>query len=147
MRDVITIDRTIGEMATNKTIEIDKIIEGMTPDKETGVKVGIGQEITVMTVPKLDRNRDRDRWVQPRSRTLSDDRGGSRSRFNSSMNTNRDALRCYRCGEYAHFAQECPNMPADNEMGGSDSEQASLQMLTQDSLSLNSNGEVEYLNL
>ena len=35
----------------------------------------------------------------------------------------------------------------DGEMGHSDWEQASLQMLTQDSLPLNSNGEVEYLNL
>ena len=52
---LITIDRTIGgEIAKDKTIEIDKIIEGMTLDKETGVKVGIGQEIIVMTVPKVE---------------------------------------------------------------------------------------------
>ena len=63
------------------------------------------------------------------------------------MSTNRDQLRCYRCGEYDHFAQECPNIPTDDEMGQSDSEQASRQMLTQDSLPLNSNGEVEYLDL
>ena len=56
-------------------------------------------------------------------------------------------LRCYRCGEYDHFAQECLNTPMDDEMGHSDSGQASLQMLTQDSLPLNSNSEVEYLNL
>ena len=68
--------------------------------------------------------------MQPRSRTLSDDRGGLKSRSNSRVNTNRDRLRCYRCGEYDHFAQEYPNMPADDEMGHSDSEQASLQMLT-----------------
>ena len=42
IRDIITIDRTIGgEIAIDKTIEIDKIIGGMTLDKETGVKVGI----------------------------------------------------------------------------------------------------------
>ena len=35
----------------------------------------------------------------------------------------------------------------DNEIGHSDSEQASLQMLTQDSLPLNSDGEVEYLKI
>ena len=80
-----------------------------------------------------DRNRDRDGQVQPRSRTLSDDRGRSRSRLNSRVNTNRERLWCYRCGEYNHFAQECPNMPTDDEMGHSDSEQASLQMLTQES--------------
>ena len=63
------------------------------------------------------------------------------------MNTNGDRLRCYRCGEYDHFVQECPNTPTDDKMGHSDSEQASLQVLTQDSLPLHSNGEVEYLNL
>ena len=50
-RDGITIDKTIGEIATDKTIEIGKIIGEMTPDKyiEAGVKVGIDQEIIVMT--------------------------------------------------------------------------------------------------
>ena len=84
--------------------------------------------------------------MQPKSRTLSGDRG-SRSRSNSRVNTNRDRLRCYRCDEYNHFAWECANTPTDDEMGHSDSEQTSLQMLTQDNLPLNSNGEVEYLNL
>ena len=78
--------------------------------------------------------------MQPRSRTLLDDRG-SRSRSNSRGNTNRDRLRCYRCGEYDHFAQECPNTPTDDEIGHGDSEEASLQMLTQDNLPLNCNGE------
>ena len=55
MRDIITTDRTVrGEIATDKTIEIDKIIEGMTLDKETGVRVGIDQEIIVMTVPEVE---------------------------------------------------------------------------------------------
>ena len=55
MRDIITIDRTIGgEMATDKTIEIDKIIGEMTPEKETGAKVGIDQEIIVMTAPEVE---------------------------------------------------------------------------------------------
>ena len=71
--------------------------------------------------------------MQPRSRNLSDERG-SRSRSNSGVNTNRDRLRCYRYGEYDHFAQECPNTPTDNEMGHSDTEQVSLHMLTQDTL-------------
>ena len=80
-------------------------------------------------------------------RTLSDDRDMSRSRFNSRVNTNRDQLRCYRCCEYDHFAQECPNTPTDDEMGHSDTEQTSLQMLTHDNLPINSTAEVEYLNL
>ena len=55
MRDIITIDRTIGgEIAIDKTIETEKIIQGMTLDKETEVKVGIGLEIVVMTVPEVE---------------------------------------------------------------------------------------------
>ena len=30
------------------------------------------------------------------------------------MSTNRDRSRCYRCNEYDHFAQECPN---NNDQG------------------------------
>ena len=94
-----------------------------------------------------DISRDRDGQVQNRSRTLSNDREGSRSRSNSRTNINRDRLRCYRCGEYDHFAQECPYTLMDDEMGHSDSEPVSIQMLTQEDLPLNFDGEVEYLNL
>ena len=93
----------------------------MTPDRdiEIGVRVGIDQGhivvIEVETEIEMDGcNRD--------TRTLSDDREGSRSRSNLRVSTNRDQLRCYRYGEYDHFAQECPNMPTDDEMGHSDSE-------------------------
>ena len=55
MKDEITIDRTLGgEIATDKTIETDKNIEEMTPDKETGVKVGTDQEIIIMTVLEVE---------------------------------------------------------------------------------------------
>ena len=79
-----------------------------------------------------DRSRDRDGQVQNRSRTLSNDTGGSRSRSHSRIHMNMDRLRCYRCGEFDHVAQECSNTPMDDEMGHSDSEPASLQMLTQE---------------
>ena len=59
----------------------------------------------------------------------------------------RDRLRYYRCGKIDHFAQVCPNTPMDDEMGHSNSEPASLQMLAQEDLPLNFDGEVEYLNL
>ena len=87
--------------------------------------------------------------MEQRDRTLSDDtdRSRSRSRSKSRVSTNTDQLRCYRCGEYDHFAQDCPNSPTDDEMGYSDIEQASLQMLTHNGLPFNSNGEVECLNL
>ena len=45
MRGTLTTDRTIeGEIAIDKTIEIGRIIEEITLDKETGVRVEIGQE-------------------------------------------------------------------------------------------------------
>ena len=142
MRDVITADRTIGgEITIDRTIEIDKTIEGMTLDKETEVKVEIDQETVVMTVPKVETGveTEMDRCnLDPELCQMTEE-----DQSNSRVNTNRDRLTCYRCGEYDHFAQEYPNMPTDNEIGHSDSEQASLQMLTQDSLPLNSNGEVE----
>ena len=80
---------------------------------------------------------------------LSDDRNSQRcqSRSNSTVNTKSDCLRCYRCGEYDHFMQECPNTPTDDEMSHSDTEQASLQMITHDNLPINSKSEVECLNL
>ena len=110
----------------------------MTPDKdiETGVKVGIDQEIIVMTELEVEIEIEIETdGCNLDPEPISEDRGGSKSRSNSRVSTNRDRLRCYRCGEYNHFAQECPNMPMDEEMGHSDSEQAFLQMLTQDSLS------------
>ena len=47
--------------------------------------------------------------------------------------------------EYDHFMAECPNTSTDEEY--SDMEPASLQMLTHENIPINSNGEVEYLNL
>ena len=56
-------------------------------------------------------------------------------------------MRCYGCGEPDHFAQECPNTPRDDELGHSDSDQGMLQMLVQDEMPLNFDGEVKYLNV
>ena len=41
-------------------------------------------------------------------RTRSD--SSSRSQLNLSVSTNRDRLRCFKCREYDHFANECPNL-------------------------------------
>ena len=44
---------------------------------------------------------------------------------------NRDRVRCYKCREYDHFANECPNSVKD----GSDSyesDRAALQSITTD---------------
>ena len=42
---------------------------------------------------------------------------GTRNRLNSRVTTNRDTIRCYRCREYGHFANECPNTIADDSDG------------------------------
>ena len=79
---------------------------------------------------------------------LSDDREDrSRLRSNSRVSTNIDCVRCYRCKEHDHFTAECSNTPTDEEMKHSDVEPASLQMLTQESISIISNGKVECLHL
>ena len=62
------------------------------------------------------------------------------------VSTNGDCVRCYRCREYDHFASECPNMPTDEEPDYDDADPASLQMI-QDYYPIDSEGEVEYLNL
>ena len=90
------------------------------------------------------RSRDRynDRPVQLRQR-----RDESRSRSNSRVSNNHDHVRCYRCREYDHFASECPNTPTDEETDCEDADPASLQMMTQGHYPINSEGEIEYLNL
>ena len=52
----------------------------------------------------------------------------SRSRSNSRIRTNRDRVRCYRCREYDHYANECQNaVTSDSE--GCDSDNATLQIM------------------
>ena len=55
---------------------------------------------------------------------------------------NHDCMRCYRCWEYDHFVAECPNTPTDEE-----TDPASLQMMSQNYSSINSEREADYLNL
>ena len=71
----------------------------------------------------------------------------SRSQSNSRVSTNHDRLRCYRCWEYDHFVSKSPNTPTDEEMDYEDIDPASLQMMTQNYGPVDSEGEVEYLNL
>ena len=56
MRDAITTDRTIeGEITIDKTIEIGKIIEEITIDQETGVRVEIGPEFIATIAPNVEK--------------------------------------------------------------------------------------------
>ena len=48
-------------------------------------------------------------------------RSPSSSRSRSRTSTNRDRIRCFKCREYDHFANECPNLVLDNSDKESDS--------------------------
>ena len=150
MKDGLTIDRTIEEENFRQNIRNRQNYRGNdSQQRYMDRRESRDRSRNYSSNNSRGRDRNRDGQVQQRVRTLSDDRerSRSRSRSNSSVSTNRDKLGCFRCGEYDHFAQECPNTPTDDEMCHSDTEQASLWMLTHDNLPLNSNGEVEYLNL
>ena len=57
---------------------------------------------------------------------------------------NGDRVRCFRCREYDHFANECPNLPTDDLDRESDGASASLQILADS----DTGSEVEqYLNI
>ena len=54
-------------------------------------------------------------WRQSRLRERERrSRSPSSSRLGSRTSTNRDRIRCYRCREYDHFANECPNQALDS---------------------------------
>ena len=93
------------------------------------------------------RDRNNDRPIQSRQSTLSHVRDRSRSRSSSTVSTNHDHVRCYRYREYDHFTSECPNMLTDTEPDCDNADPASLQMITQDYYPIDSEGEIEYLNL
>ena len=59
-----------------------------------------------------DRNReDRRTWRQSRLRERGmRARSESSSRSSSRTSTNRNRVRCFKCREYDHFANECPNL-------------------------------------
>ena len=73
----------------------------------------------------MDRNwENRRTWRQSRLRERNRDRQSqspSSSRLRSRTSTNRDRIRCFRCREYDHFANECPILVLDNSDRESDS--------------------------
>ena len=89
------------------------------------------------------RDRHNDRPIQSRQ----SGRDEFRSRSNSRVSTNCDPVQYYRCREYDHFASESSNILTDEEPDYDDADPASLQMKTQDYCAIDSEGEVEYLNL
>ena len=173
----ITIDMMIGEITTDKMIDItiiDKIIEKIiTEPNNYGKDNNMEQRYRTRSKSRdnprncyrdnsrerfeqgrdISRDRIRERQLQPRSRTVSEDasdrsRSKSRSRSSSRVNTNRDRIRCYRCGKNDNFARESPNAMTDVESDHSDLEQAALQILTQDNLtSPGKQAQIKCLNI
>ena len=122
-------------------------------DIEIEVKVERIQEIVIEKIQEKDMSKigveiqAMIRQMQPRARMLSGEREDrSRSRSNSTVSTNRDRIRSYGCREYDHFMVECPNTPTDEELNHSDVEQVASQMLMQENIPMNSEGQ-ECLNL
>ena len=138
-----TIGQVIGVIIIR--ITIDEIIQDQITDKMpngllgTEVKVGIEMKIITMTILEVGVDIE----------TIVDLSQGeeSRSQSNSRVSTNHNQVRCYRCWEYDHFASKCPNTPTDEETDYEDIDPASLQMITQNYGPVDSEGEVEYLNL
>ena len=65
----------------------------------------------------METARSRERGMRARSES------SSRSRSNSITSTNRDRVQCFKCREYDHFANECPNLvpeDSDRESDGAD---------------------------
>ena len=106
-----------------------------------------------------DRSRSRERRLSPRRNNNNNRqnvnsrfRPRSRSRSNSRVRRNRDRIRCYRCPEYDHYANECQNaVMSDSE--GHDSDNAALQIMATDIESDDMRDidryreDIEYLNL
>ena len=96
----------------------------------------------------MDRNWDNRRtWRQSRSREKDRvrwSRSPSSSRSGSRTSTNRDRIRCFKCREYDHFTNECPNLVLDNSDKESDSARTvSLHLVDSDTGS----DTEQYLNI
>ena len=78
-----------------------------------------------------NRNREDRSWRQSQSRERGvRARSESSSRSSSRTSTNRDRVRCFKCREYDHFANECPNLvPNDSDRESDSARSASLQIL------------------
>ena len=107
-----------------------------------------------------DRHRSRERSLSPRRYNNNNNRQNgssrlrsrSRSRSNSRLTTNRDRIRCYKCREYDHFANECPNT-ITSDSDGHESDNVALQVMSTDIESCDTQDidsymeDTEYLNL
>ena len=79
-----------------------------------------------------DRSRSRERSLTPRgngSRRYDSPNAnlGTRSRSHSRGTMNRHRIRCFRCSEYDHFANGCPNV-GTNDSDGYESDRTALRL-------------------
>ena len=100
---------------------------------------------------RSDRSRSRERSLSPRRNNNNNRQNGnsrlrsrSRSRSNSRIMTNRDRIRCYKCREYDHFVNECPNIVTSNSEGH-ESDNAALQIMATDTEPCNTHDIVSYM--
>ena len=145
--DAYNVDMTVGE----ELIDIKIIIIEMT------VEIERQNFWRNFSNDNRDRSRTRERSLTPR-------RNGNRkydspnvnlgtiNRSNSRVTTNRDRIRCFRCREYDHFANECPNAVTDDSDGYESDRAASQLRTTQAEIHDNFdttrlNEEKDYLNL
>ena len=57
-------------------------------------------------------------------------RSESSSRSSARTSMNRDRVQCFKCREYDHFANECPNLvPEDSDRESDGKRSVSLQIL------------------
>ena len=150
--DGIFTGQVIGVTITRLTI--DQVILDQITDKipsgclETEVKVDIQPEITIMNIQEVEVEIDMitGPFSQDKAHYLMEE-----------MNLGLDLTLGWvlimimwdaiGCREYDHFASECPNIPTNEEPDYDNADPASLQMMTQDYYPIDSEREVEYLNL
>ena len=132
------------EMVTEEVI-IDKTLVGVT--------VEIDRQIFRRNYKNNDRSRSRERSPTPRMyrQYNSPSTNLESSRSTSRITTNTDRIRCFRCGEYDHFGNECPNTGMEDS-DGYDSDSAALQLMATDTETRESyditrfTEEIEHLN-
>ena len=142
---------TVGEEVVDIKIMIIEMTVEIEEDKT------LGRSFSNDRYDNRDRSRTRERSLMPRR---NDNRRhdspnvnlGTRNRSNSRVTTNRDRIRCYRCRDYDHFANECPNTVTDDS-DGYESDSVALQLMTTEAEihdnfdTTRLNEEADYLNL
>ena len=127
------------EIAMKVTEDMDmvEVIFGEATLGEVIFEVDITIEwIEVGKIEHGDQSRSRERERRGRS--------PSSSRLGSRTSTNRDRIRCFKCREYDHFVNECPNLiPEDSDKEGDSARSISLHLADSDTGS----DTEQYLNI